>query len=112
MEIIKSIVFEYIRETLGKHMKLSLFILVFGTHFKNTIKPKQKSDLISKWCTNKLSILCIQHANFIITFFIMVSFFHVSTPFKNAFVDVPTNYHNESRALLESQIYIEELKFS
>ena len=104
MGIIKSIVLEYIRETLGKHMKLSLFILVFGTHLKNTNK--------TMWCTNKLSILCIQHTNFIIIFFITVSFFHVSTPFKNAFVDVPTNYHNESRALLESQIYIEELKFS
>ena len=64
------------------------------------------------WCTNKLSILFIQHVNFIITLFIMVSFFHVSTPFKNAFVDVPANCHNESRALLESKIYIAELKFN
>lgn len=54
------------------------------------------------WCTNKLSILFMQHASFILTLFIMVSFFHVSTPFKNAFVDVPTNDHNESMALMES----------
>ena len=34
-----------------------------------------------------------------ITFFIMVSFFHVSTPLRNAFVDVPTSHQNQSRVL-------------
>ena len=39
--------------------------------------------------------LCINHEWVDeITRFIIVSFFHVSTPFKNAFVDVPTSHYN------------------
>jgi hypothetical protein len=31
-----------------------------------------------------------------ITFFIIVSLFHVSTPLKNAFADVPASHQNQS----------------
>jgi hypothetical protein len=39
--------------------------------------------------------LCINHEQADeITRFIIVSFFHVSTPFKNALVDVPASHYN------------------